>query len=81
MWYKSAMTKDQVKAVLDRVLSWPKQRQEDAAEMLKLIEAHDNSPYRLTPEQAEEVRQRLADKSATTLTLSQLDERLRRLGV
>ena len=75
------MTKDQVKAVLDRVLSWPKQRQEDAAAMLALIEAHDKSPYRLTAEQAEEVRQRLADKDAATLTLSQLDERLRRLGV
>lgn len=75
------MTKDQVKAVLDRVLRWPQQRQEDAAEMLMFIEEHDKSPHRLTDEQAAEVRTRLAEKDAPTLTLAQLDIRLRRLGV
>jgi hypothetical protein len=75
------MTKEQVKAVLDRVLDWPEERQEDAAEMLRLIEQHDSSPYRLNDEQAAEVRRRLADKDAPSLTLTQLDARLRRLGV
>jgi hypothetical protein len=75
------MTKDQVKAVLDRVLSWPAERQEDAAEMLMLIEEHDQSSYGLNDEQAAEVRRRLADQNARSLTLAQLDERLRRLGV
>lgn len=75
------MTKEQVKAVLDRVLDWPEQRQEDAAEVLRLIEQHDSSPYRLSGEQEAEVRRRLADKSTKSLTLSELDERLRRLGV
>jgi len=28
------MTKAEIKAVLDRVLSWPPERQQDAAEML-----------------------------------------------
>jgi hypothetical protein len=75
------MTKEQVKQVLDRVLSWPAQRQEDAAEMLKLIEEHDQSAVGLDKDQKAEIRQRLADASAPTLTLTQLDERLRRLGV
>jgi hypothetical protein len=75
------MTRKQVKAVLDRVLTWPRERQEDAAELLALIEEHDRSPYRLTDEQVAEVHERMADREAPTLTLSELDERLRRLGV
>lgn len=75
------MTRDQVKQVLDRVLNWPAQRQEDAAEMLRLIEEHDKSPYRLNAEQAAETHRRVVEKDPSTLTLAQLDERLRRLGV
>jgi predicted transcriptional regulator len=33
------MTKDQVKEVLDRVLAWPPERQEDAAQLLLMLEA------------------------------------------
>jgi hypothetical protein len=73
--------KDQIASILDRVRGWPEERQEDAAEILKLIEDHDNSPYRLSDEQATEVRRRLASGAARTLTLTQLDERLRLLGV
>jgi len=75
------MANDRLKEVLERVLTWPPQRQEDAAEVLCLIEAHDKSPYRLSDEQAAEVRRRLAEADPTTLTLAKLDERLRRLGV
>ncbi len=75
------MTKDQVKEILDHVLTWPQQRQEDAAEMLKLIEKHDNSPYRLSEDQAAEVCRRLAEDRPKTLTLDEWDERLRRLGL
>jgi hypothetical protein len=75
------MTRDQVKAVLDRVLSWPPERQEDAAELLALIEEQDRSPYRLTDEQLAEVRRRRAEKNPATLTLEQFDQRLRRFGV
>lgn len=75
------MTRDHVKQVLDRVLGWSAQRQEDAAEMLQLIEEHDKSPYRLSAEQAAEVRRRLAEAEPSALTLAKLDERLRRLGV
>jgi predicted transcriptional regulator len=39
------MTKDQVKEVLDRVLTWPRERQEDAAQMLLALEARDGELY------------------------------------
>jgi hypothetical protein len=45
------MTRDQVKEVLDRVLTWPQKRQEDAVEILKAVEAQDRSDLRLTDEQ------------------------------
>jgi len=41
------MKKDEVKAILDRVLNWPHQRQHDAAALLMLIEEHDKSSYQL----------------------------------
>jgi hypothetical protein len=57
------MTRDQVKEILDRVLTWPPERQEDAARLLAEMEEQDASPYRLTDEQAEEVARRRADFS------------------
>jgi hypothetical protein len=75
------MNRDRIKDVLDRVLSWPRERQEDAVELLMLIEQHDRSPYRLTDEQAAEIRCRQANDAGAKLTLTELDERLRRLGV
>jgi hypothetical protein len=75
------MSKEQVKAVLDRVLTWPSERQEDAAKILMLMESSDESSYRLTDEQVAEVEQRRADKDAPKLTLEEFKERLsRRLG-
>jgi hypothetical protein len=78
-WYD--MTKDQMKEILDRVLTWPPERQEDAAEILMTIEAQDKSGYRLTDEQLAELRRRRAEKNPRILTLSEFDERLRRFGV
>jgi hypothetical protein len=52
------MTKEQVKEILDRVLTWPPKRQEDAARVLSDMEAQDASPYHLTNEQVEEIRRR-----------------------
>jgi hypothetical protein len=75
------MTKAQVKEILDRVLTWPRERQEDAAELLLLIEQHDGNPHRLSEEQAAEIRRRMSDGNAATLTLAELDIRLHRLGV
>ena len=53
--YNGAMTKDQVKEILDRVLTWPPKRQEDAARFLREMAAQDASPYRITDQQVGEV--------------------------
>jgi hypothetical protein len=75
------MSREQVKAVLDRVLTWPIERQEDAAKVLMLMESSDESVYRLTDEQVAEVKRRRADPNARKLTLDEFKERLRsRLG-
>lgn len=39
------MTEDQVKAVLNRVLTWPRERQEDAAQLLLALEAREGELY------------------------------------
>lgn len=72
------MSKEQIKAILDRVLTWPEQRQEDAAKVLMLMEASDQSVYRLTDEQVAEVERRLADPNPRSLTLDEFKERLAR---
>ncbi len=39
------MTEDQVKEVLNRVLTWPHERQEDAAQLLLALEAREGELY------------------------------------
>jgi hypothetical protein len=75
------MTKDQVKAVLDRVLTWPPERQVDVAEFLMSVEAQDNSEYHLSDAQLAELRRRRAENNPETLSLAEFDERLRRFGI
>ena len=41
------MTKDQVKEILDRVRTWPAERQADLAHVAELMEAQDKSGVRL----------------------------------
>jgi hypothetical protein len=72
------MTKEQVKEILDRVLTWPAERQADVAEVVALMEAQDKSTVRLSDDQAAEVQRRLAEKDPKTLTLAEFNERLRR---
>jgi Glu-tRNA(Gln) amidotransferase subunit E-like FAD-binding protein len=74
------MSKEQVKAILDRVLTWPEQRQEDAAKMLMLMESTDQSVYRLTDEQVAEVRRRIANPDRKLLSPTEARERILRLG-
>jgi hypothetical protein len=69
------MTRDQVKEILDRVLSWPPERQADVAQMVELMEEQDQSTLRLTDEQAAEMRRRLADPSPKFVTLEEVRER------
>jgi hypothetical protein len=72
------MTRDQVKEILDRVLTWSAERQADLARVAELMEEHDNSDLRLSDEQAAEVRHRLAEKNPRTYTLAEFNEHLRR---
>jgi hypothetical protein len=58
------MAREQVKEVLDRVLTWPSKRQEDALRVLKEMEEQDASAYGLSDEQLQEVERRLADFAA-----------------
>ena len=75
------MIKDQVKTILDRVLTSPEDRQRDAAEMLMLMEEQDKATLRLTDEQVAEVKRRLADPNPKFLTLEEVRERFARRGV
>ena len=56
------MTREQVKEVLERVLSWPRERQEDAAAVLAAMEEQDTLSLHLTRDQADEVRRRRAQR-------------------
>ena len=76
------MTSKEVKDVLDRVLTWPKEWQEDAVEILERMEKQDKSSLRLTEEQAAEVRRRLKEKNPKTVTLAEFNRYIRsRYGV
>jgi hypothetical protein len=72
------MTKDQIKAVLDRVLTWPAERQADVAQVVTLMEEQDKTPLRLSDEQVAEVERRLADPNPKFLTLEEVRERFAR---
>jgi hypothetical protein len=78
IWYNVAMTRDQVKELLDRVLAWPAERQQDVVHVVELMEEQDKSNVRLTDEQAAEVRRRLLENNPKTLTLEEFNDRLRR---
>lgn len=49
------MTAKDLEELMERVRHWPKERQEDAAEVLLEMERQDASRYRLTDAQAKEV--------------------------
>ncbi|MBX9841542.1 MAG: hypothetical protein K2Z80_07025 [Xanthobacteraceae bacterium] len=72
------MTKEQVKEILDRVLTWPAERQADVAHMVELMEEQDKSDLRLNDEQVEEVRRRLAEPNPKFLTLEEVRQRFAR---
>ncbi len=74
------MTKEQVKQILDRVLTWPAERQADVAELVTIMEAQDRSGVRLTDEQAAEVRRRLANPSPERIPAADVFRHLRTSG-
>jgi hypothetical protein len=76
------MTRTQVKKILDRVLTWPPERQADIAEIARLMEAQDTSALQLNQSQTAEVERRLADEKVEFLTLADFRQRLhQRYGV
>jgi hypothetical protein len=75
--YNAAMTRDQLKAILDRVLSWPPERQADVAHVVEIMEEQDNSEVGLSDAQAEEVRRRLANPSKETIPADEVFKRYR----
>ena len=72
------MKKDQISAVLERVRTWPAERQEDAARLLLEMEAQDASPYRLTEEQLAELRRRRAKRNPKYMSLAEVKKRVAR---
>jgi hypothetical protein len=71
------MTSAQLKEILDRVLTWPRERQEDAARVLREMELQDGSTLRLSTEQVAEVRRRLANPSPDTIPADEVFKRFR----
>jgi len=74
------MTRDQVKEILERVLTWPAERQADVAHVVAIMEEQDKSDLRLSDEQAAEVRRRLADPSPETIPAEEVFKRYRTSG-
>jgi hypothetical protein len=74
------MTKEQVKEILDRVLTWPPERQADVAHVVELMEEQDKSELRLSEEQAAEVRRRRADPNRKTIPAEEVFRRFRSSG-
>jgi hypothetical protein len=72
------MTRDQIKAILDRVLNWPPERQVDVVHVVELMEEQDRSRLRLSDEQVAEVKRRLADPNPKFVTLDEVRERFAR---
>jgi hypothetical protein len=71
------MTKEQVKRILDRVLTWPPERQADVAHMVEIMEEQDNSTLRLADEHLAEVRRRRAKKNPKYVSLAEARKRFR----
>ena len=70
------MTREQVKEILDRVLTWPPERQADIVHTVELMEAQDNSDLQLTDEQLAEVRRRRAKQNPEYVSLADARRRL-----
>jgi len=54
------MTKDQIKEILERVLTWPAERQQDAMHILLTLEERDK-PYVLSEDELADIECGLAE--------------------
>jgi hypothetical protein len=57
------MTKEQIKAVLERVLTWPPERQEEAADLLLHLEAQEGKLYHPSDEEWAAIQEGLDEAS------------------
>ena len=74
------MTKEQVKEILDRVLTWPPERQADVVSIVTRMEQQVHSDLRLTDEQAAQVRRRLANPDPNPIPAEEVFKRYRQSG-
>jgi len=76
------MTKDQIDAVLDRVKTWPPERQEDAVKVLLQMEAAGTEVYELSEAELADIEEGLREiergEVATEQEVSALFSRIRR---
>ena len=76
------MTKDQIDAVLDRVRTWPPERQEDAARVLLQMEEAGTEVYQLSEEELADIEEGLKEiergEVATEEEVAALFSRIRR---
>jgi uncharacterized protein YpuA (DUF1002 family) len=61
--------------ILERVATWPEDRQEDVARVLIEMEEQASIGYGLTDEQVAEVERRRANPNRTFLTIEEVRER------
>lgn len=57
----SAMTKQEIEAVFERVQSWPEERQEDVINILREMERQGIEPYELDDEERAAIEEGLAE--------------------
>ena len=55
------MTKTEIDAVLERVRTWPPERQEDAVRVLLEIEAEQTGVYKLSEEERADIEEGMAE--------------------
>ena len=76
------MTKDQIDAVLDRVRTWPPERQEDAVRVLLRMEEAGTGIYELSEEELTDIDEGLREiergEVATEEEVAALFSRIRR---
>jgi hypothetical protein len=65
VWYNDLMTKNQVKEILERVLSWPREDQERVARFVREFERHHANDD-ITDEEWEIIEARAARRDLAT---------------